>query len=74
MTDATIPKTPATEKDRKADSSENVVAAKILVTILIALVAWGLCIFFWGIPGLYFPALAMVPVIWIALVTITLGQ
>lgn len=74
MTDATLSETPATPQDRKAASSENVVAAKIIVTIVLALVAWGLCVFFWGIPGLYLPALALVPVVWIALITITLGQ
>ncbi len=74
MTDAAINKTDATRNDREAESSENAVAAKIIVVILLALVAWGLCIFFWGIPGLYIPAVALVPVIWIALITITLGQ
>ncbi len=74
MTDAAMTKTQATPNDRKAESSENAVAAKIIVVILFALVAWGLCIFFWGIPGLYLPAVALVPVIWIALITITLGQ
>ncbi len=74
MTDAAINKTDATRNDCKTEASENAVAAKIIGVILLALVAWGLCIFFWGIPGLYFPALALVPVIWIALITITLGQ
>ena len=53
--------------------SENAVAARILLVILVALVAWGLSIFFFGVPGLYLPALALVPVVWIALLAITVG-
>ncbi len=74
MTDIPMTQTETTAKKRRIESSENVVAAKILLTILVALVAWGLCVFIWGVPGLYIPALATVPVIWIALITITLGQ
>ncbi|MCQ0091679.1 hypothetical protein FGD77_08250 [Roseovarius sp. M141] len=66
--------TDAAPTGRRTESSENVVAAKILLTVLVALVAWGLCVFIWGVPGLYLPALAMVPVIWIALIAITLGK
>ncbi|PVA10075.1 hypothetical protein DC366_10505 [Pelagivirga sediminicola] len=55
-------------------SSENAVATRILLTILVALVLWGLCVFFWGVPGLYLPALALVPVVWIALIAITIGR
>ncbi|HEY9038519.1 MAG TPA: hypothetical protein VIN05_06210 [Roseovarius sp.] len=74
MTDVPLTRTDTTLESRKTASSENMVAAKILLTILVALVAWGLCVFIWGVPGLYIPALVLVPVIWIALVTITLGQ
>ncbi len=74
MTDAPMTQTDSTTKKQRTASSENVVAAKILLTILVALVAWGLCVFMWGVPGLYVPALVLVPVIWIVLVTITLGQ
>ncbi len=74
MTDTPMTQTNAAPQEGRFAPAENVVAAKILLTILVALVAWGLCVFFWGVPGLYLPALALVPVIWIALVTITLGQ
>lgn len=53
--------------------SENAVAARILLVILVGLIAWGLSIFFWGVPGLYLPAVALVPVVWIALLAITVG-
>ncbi len=33
--------------------------------------AWGCAILFFGLPGLYIPALIMVPVIWLVLLLIT---
>ena len=74
MIDSPMTKTDDAPQEGRFEPSENVVAAKILLTILVALVAWGICVFIWGVPGLYVPALALVPVIWIALITITLGQ
>lgn len=53
--------------------SEDARAAKIMVAILLLLVAWGMAIFVWGVPGLYIPAVALVPVIWIALITMAAG-
>jgi hypothetical protein len=47
-----------------------------LVAFLIALVAavlWGLSIYTFGIPGLYIPALSLVPVIYILLIVISRG-
>lgn len=53
--------------------SEKTRDAMILVTVLFALVAWGISIALWGIPGLYIPALALVPVVWAILILISRG-
>lgn len=53
--------------------NEGRLAAKILVTVLFAVVGWGLSIATWGIPGLYIPALAMVPVMMVILLLISRG-
>jgi len=54
-------------------TGEGRLAAKILVTVLFAMVGWGLSIAIWGIPGLYIPALAMVPVMMGILLLISRG-
>jgi fatty acid desaturase len=59
--------TPATEKKKKSPET------LILLVTLLALVAWGASVFFFGIPGLYIPALAMVPVMYIILILISRG-
>ncbi|WP_113911038.1 hypothetical protein [Roseovarius dicentrarchi] len=74
MNNPSVSHTEPTSGERSTKSSENMVAAKIILVIVLALVAWGASVFIWGVPGLYIPALALVPVIWIALVWITLGQ
>lgn len=74
MTDATTADYETTAAPRVEETTEDALAARILLTILVALVAWGLCIFFWGIPGLYLPAVALVPVVWGALIAITMGN
>jgi fatty acid desaturase len=61
----------ATHSAPAADESR--LAAKILVTVLFALIGWGLSIATWGIPGLYIPALAMVPVMMGILLLISRG-
>lgn len=58
----------------RAPLSEAEQVTRILLTVLVALAAWGMAIFTWGIPGLYIPALAMVPVIWVCLIAITMGK
>ena len=47
--------------------------ARILLAVLVALAAWGGAVATWGLPGLYLPALAMVPVIWTLLIIISRG-
>jgi fatty acid desaturase len=58
--------------DAEADT-EDAVARKILLTLLLALVGWGLAIAQWGIPGLYIPALALVPAMYVLLILISRG-
>lgn len=70
--------TPASTLEPEAAQStdskaEDALAAKIIVAIFLALVAWGMAIFVWGVPGLYVPALALVPVIYIALIAMARG-
>ena len=55
-----------------ADAQDTSVA-RILLTVLALLAAWGASVVTWGIPGLYLPALAMVPVIWVILLIISRG-
>lgn len=45
----------------------------ILLVTLLALAAWGASVFFFGIPGLYIPALALVPVMYTILIIISRG-
>ena len=52
---------------------DDAAAAPILLTVLLLLVGWGISVALWGIPGLYIPALAMVPVMWIVLLLISRG-
>ncbi|WP_319824308.1 hypothetical protein [Thalassovita sp.] len=47
--------------------------ALLFVLALLAVVAWGASVFFFGIPGLYIPALVVVPVMWIVLLIISRG-
>jgi hypothetical protein len=54
-------------------SDETVLTRKILLTVLAALIGWGLSVAQWGIPGLYIPALAMVPVMYVVLILISRG-
>lgn len=54
-------------------AAERSLEARILITVLIALVGWGLSIWTWGVPGLYIPALAMVPVCYVLLILISRG-
>ncbi|WP_397541327.1 hypothetical protein [Roseovarius salis] len=59
----------------KAPSSrgEALLAAKILLTVLVVLAGWATSVMTWGIPGLYIPALAAVPVMWAVLLLIVRG-
>ncbi|MGH1356904.1 MAG: hypothetical protein ACRBBS_17790 [Thalassovita sp.] len=45
----------------------------ILLITLLAVAAWGASVYFFGIPGLYIPALALVPVMYLMLIVISRG-
>lgn len=49
------------------------IETKVLLTVLLGLAAWGAAIFTFGIPGLYIPAVALVPVMFTLLILITQG-
>ena len=46
---------------------------RLLVSVLFTVIAWGLSFWTWGVPGLYIPAVAMVPVIYTILIAISRG-
>jgi len=46
---------------------------RILLGVLAFVVAWGASVAVWGVPGLYLPALALVPVVWVILILISRG-
>ena len=73
LADPTFAASASTTRTRQP-MSESALVACILLTVLVALTAWGLAIFTWGIPGLYIPAVAMVPVIFTCLILITVGK
>lgn len=54
-------------------ATERNLEARILITVLLALLAWGAAFWTWGLPGLYLPALAMVPVCYLLLILISRG-
>ncbi|MDQ2091677.1 hypothetical protein [Marimonas arenosa] len=55
------------------DKGETGAAVKLIFTVLVLLVAWGVSIFKWGVPGLYIPAVAFTPLMYLLLITIARG-
>ena len=51
--------------------SERSITIRILLFLSILLLAWGGAVVIWGVPGLYLPALGLVPVIWLFLLIIS---
>ena len=65
------PATPVTDHDSPPAGTHS---ARWLFLAVFALVAlWGTAIAIWGIPGLYIPALATVPLIFLTLVYVSRG-
>ena len=58
---------------QETHESETTNVTAIYTVLAAALAAWGSAIYAFGIPGLYLPALAMVPVMWIILLIISRG-
>ncbi|PKQ11752.1 MAG: hypothetical protein CVT70_12520 [Alphaproteobacteria bacterium HGW-Alphaproteobacteria-1] len=52
---------------------ETATVLKILLSVAVFVAAWATSVVLWGIPGLYIPALALVPVIWGLLLMISRG-
>lgn len=61
---------PQTEEERKMEAKQGM---RILLVVLLALAAWGGSIVIWGVPGLYIPAVIMVPVLMGMLIWISRG-
>ena len=64
---------PISESKTPAADPQDTSLARILLSVVVLLAAWGASVATWGIPGLYLPALAMVPVIWVLLLIISRG-
>ncbi|MDK3017938.1 hypothetical protein [Pseudodonghicola flavimaris] len=62
-----------TSDHHASDLPSTKVTVWIFVAVAIFLALWGTSIFLFGVPGLYIPALALVPVMYIILVLISRG-
>jgi len=56
--------------DHDADAAA---VGPILLSLAVFIAGWATSIALWGIPGLYIPALALVPVMWVVLLLISRG-
>lgn len=46
----------------------------LIVAVVLALAAlWTGAVVLWGVPGLYLPALVLVPVVWVTLIAVSRG-
>ncbi|MET4101236.1 hypothetical protein ABIE58_000653 [Roseovarius sp. MBR-78] len=52
---------------------ERATVLRIFLSLAVFVAGWATSVAIWGIPGLYIPALALVPVIWAALLLISRG-
>lgn len=57
----------------KEPLSEAAVVTRILLSVFFFLALWAGAVVTWGLPGLYMPAVALVPVIFAGLMLITRG-
>lgn len=72
--DSTFDTAPQTQPETHgAQDSTNRRDGFIILAVLGVLALWGGSVAMWGIPGLYMPAVAMVPVVWTLLLLITRG-
>lgn len=56
-----------------ARDADDAAVLPILLSVAVFIAAWATSIVIWGIPGLYIPALALVPVMWVLLLLISRG-
>ena len=74
LTETTAPVAAAPSDDHAHDEVISAAGLKAIYAVLLAVVvAWGSAIYAYGIPGLYMPAVAMVPVMYIILLVISKG-
>lgn len=57
----------------KKDMSDAAAERLVLICVGLFLAGWACSVALWGIPGLYIPALMLVPVIWVLLLLISRG-
>ena len=62
-----------TADDETPRDPDAALVVPIVIGLLLFLALWGASIALWGIPGLYIPAVMMVPVIWVGLLLISRG-
>ncbi len=65
--------TTAHEAHHGHDDADAAAVGPILLSLAVFIAGWGTSIVLWGIPGLYIPALALVPVMWVVLLLISRG-
>ncbi|WP_317057609.1 hypothetical protein [Roseovarius rhodophyticola] len=58
---------------RRPERSEATEVAMTILTVAVLVAAWATAVVIWGLPGLYIPAVAMVPVMFAALIYIAWG-
>ena len=56
-----------------SNQPSNKTAILLLVAVAIFLALWATSVVLFGVPGLYIPALALVPVVWTVLIIISRG-
>lgn len=57
----------------RPERSEATEVAMTILTVAVLVAAWATAVVIWGLPGLYIPAVAMVPVMFAALIYIAWG-
>lgn len=65
--------TTAHQAPAKSHDTDRAAVGPILLSVAVFLAGWATSVALWGVPGLYIPALALVPVIWAMLLLISRG-
>lgn len=60
--------------ETQSHDTSDTLAKWILLGVVAYLALWGTAIALFGVPGLYLPALALVPFVYLALVMLTAGK
>ena len=68
------PMPPITERDAEGSDLRTTAFLQPARGLLEEAGLWALSTITFGLPGLYIPAVAMVPIIWTVLITITMGK